>query len=76
MAWRFALCVALIALLQAFLLGLISEAFRLTETEIDTASAALTLVMGLPLIAAASLECVYRVLNKKIGGIEIALIRR
>ncbi len=76
LAWRMALCVALIGLLQGFVLGLLTAVLKLTAQETDTVSGALTILIGIPLVLAASGECLYRILGTRIGGHEIVLVRR
>ncbi len=75
LAWRFALCLALIGLLHGFMVGLLSSLLELSAQETDTLSGVLTILIGVPLALAASWECLYRILGTRIGDYELILAR-
>ena len=66
----------LVALLQGFFLGMLSAGFEMSERETEAASGLLSILVGIPLLLAASWECVYRVLNARGGAVELAVLRR
>lgn len=61
--------------MQGFLLGMLSAGMEMSARETEAASGLLSIFVGIPLLLAASWECVYRVLSARSGRFELAVLR-
>ncbi len=73
--WRFALCFIVILLAEGLLIGVLVAMFKMSAEAANTLTRVVSFFVGLPLMAAAACEAIYRTIDKRFEGFELAVLR-
>ncbi len=74
--WRFALYFIVILLAEGLLIGVLVAMFKMTDDAAGTLTRVVSFFVGLPLMAAAACEAIYRTIDKRFEDFELAVLRR